>query len=172
MRAWHTATFQGYPWADGSVGMRNYWLVVPVVFCENRNIRLMQDAFERDLGYGKIDCYRQQVQQLADAYRAGRLDEPDAAAVVNAEQPVSRSALFPNADSHQVFDPRNGLWRHRGRCPAPVAMCWRASLPIPTWGRNRIKPCRLGKARPSLPRGRSYRMDDCFLLKALADRGA
>ncbi|WP_317040479.1 UxaA family hydrolase [Hymenobacter coccineus] len=98
--AWQNTTFQGYPRADGSVGTRNYWLVVPLVFCENRNIRMMQDAFERALGYGKTDRYRQQVQHLADAYRDGRLGEPtDAAAEpAAAEAPAGRSALFPNVD--------------------------------------------------------------------------
>ena len=80
------------------MGTRNYWLVVPLVSCENRNIRMMQDAFERALGYGKTDRYRQQVQQLADAYREGRLDEPVAADTPAAEWPAGRSALFPNVD--------------------------------------------------------------------------
>jgi altronate hydrolase len=96
--AWGSITFQGYPRTDGSVGTRNYWLVVPLVFCENRNIRMMQDAFERALGYGKTDRYRQQVQQLADAYRTGRLDEPDTDVAAAAEQTAGRSALFPNVD--------------------------------------------------------------------------
>src|SRR5437764_7861244 len=35
---WEGRTFRGYHRADGQVGTRNYWLVVPLVFCENRNI--------------------------------------------------------------------------------------------------------------------------------------
>ena len=31
-------TFMGYHRADGQVGTRNYWLVLPLVFCENRNV--------------------------------------------------------------------------------------------------------------------------------------
>ena len=96
--AWQAVTFQGYPRHDGSVGTRNYWLVVPLVFCENRNIRMMQDAFERALGYGKTDRYRQQVQQLADAYRSGHLDELAVSTATNAELPAGRSLLFPNVD--------------------------------------------------------------------------
>jgi len=30
--------FSRYVRSDGQVGTRNYWLVVPLVFCENRNI--------------------------------------------------------------------------------------------------------------------------------------
>ncbi len=35
---WKQQTFLGYRRSDGQVGTRNYWLVVPLVFCENRNI--------------------------------------------------------------------------------------------------------------------------------------
>src|SRR6185312_10737841 len=31
-------TFNGYHRADGSVGTANYWVVIPMVFCENRNL--------------------------------------------------------------------------------------------------------------------------------------
>lgn len=96
--AWQNTTFQGYPRTDGTVGTRNYWLVVPLVFCENRNIRMMQDAFERALGYGQTDRYHQQVQQLAEAYRAGCLVDLSDPLPVATEQPASRSALFPNVD--------------------------------------------------------------------------
>ncbi|HEV9036975.1 MAG TPA: SAF domain-containing protein, partial [Puia sp.] len=37
-------TFNGYHRADGSVGTANYWVVVPMVFCENRNLDVLQQA--------------------------------------------------------------------------------------------------------------------------------
>ena len=100
--AWQDVTFQGYLRPDGRAGTRNYWLVVPLVFCENRNVRLLQDAFERALGYGKTDRYRQQVERLAADYRAGRLAAPAPAAsppeAGSEPRRPSRSALFPNVD--------------------------------------------------------------------------
>jgi altronate hydrolase len=42
---WKDRTFLGYPRSDGQVGTRNYWLVVPLVFCENRNIGVLKQAF-------------------------------------------------------------------------------------------------------------------------------
>ncbi|HET9087103.1 MAG TPA: UxaA family hydrolase, partial [Acidobacteriaceae bacterium] len=36
---WQNRTFLGYHRSDGQVGTRNYWLVIPLVFCENRNVR-------------------------------------------------------------------------------------------------------------------------------------
>ena len=99
--AWESLTFNGYVRSDGSVGTRNYWLVVPLVFCENRNIQMMQDAFERELGYGQPETYRQQVRNLATTYRQTGTFAQEFASVsdeaTNAE--VSRtSALFPNVD--------------------------------------------------------------------------
>ena len=71
---WQDRTFMGYHRADGSVGTRNYWLVVPLVFCENRNVLILKDAFERELGYAQPETYRQQVHELLSLYRAGQMD--------------------------------------------------------------------------------------------------
>ena len=66
--------FMGYYRADGHVGTRNYWLVIPLVFCENRNVLTLKDAFERELGYARPDQYRDQVRELVQLYRHGQLD--------------------------------------------------------------------------------------------------
>lgn len=58
---WADRTFLGYHRHDGQVGTRNYWLVVPLVFCENRNVEALREAFEEELGYGRPNAYRQQV---------------------------------------------------------------------------------------------------------------
>ncbi|GAB4029371.1 UxaA family hydrolase [Spirosoma gilvum] len=71
---WQGRTFMGYHRADGSVGTRNYWLVVPLVFCENRNVLILKDAFERELGYAQPEIYREQVHELISLYKAGELD--------------------------------------------------------------------------------------------------
>ncbi|MBE7179473.1 MAG: UxaA family hydrolase, partial [Mucilaginibacter polytrichastri] len=69
--SWQNRTFMGYHRADGSVGTRNYWLVVPLVFCENRNVLILKDAFERELGYAQPEIYREQVHELLSLYQAG-----------------------------------------------------------------------------------------------------
>jgi len=61
---WARRRFLGYHRADGQVGTRNYWLVLPLVFCENRNIERMREALEEELGYGSANSYRRHVQQL------------------------------------------------------------------------------------------------------------
>lgn len=95
---WKTRTFMGYHRADGQVGTRNYWLVIPLVFCENRNIRALQEAFEKELGIAPPDTYRRHVADLVKLYREGKLEEikgytfPEPASVIEA------AALFPNVD--------------------------------------------------------------------------
>ncbi len=64
--------FMGYHRANGSVGTANYWLVIPLVFCENRNVLVMKRALEERLGYGKRSRnYEPEVEQLIRLYQAG-----------------------------------------------------------------------------------------------------
>ena len=48
---WANRTFDGVIRPDGRVGTANYWLIIPLVFCENRNALKLRDALERTLGY-------------------------------------------------------------------------------------------------------------------------
>src|SRR6185312_8044363 len=72
---WREKTFIGYHRADGQVGTRNYWLIVPLVFWENRNIDVLKQAFEEELGFSSPTIYRQQVAALARLYSAGKTEE-------------------------------------------------------------------------------------------------
>lgn len=46
---WKERTFMGYHREDGQVGTANTWLFFPLVFCENRNIEILKDIFEKEL---------------------------------------------------------------------------------------------------------------------------
>lgn len=48
---WQHRTFQGYVREDGRVGTANYWLILPLVFCQNRNVLKLQEALAKPLGY-------------------------------------------------------------------------------------------------------------------------
>jgi altronate hydrolase len=87
---WAGRMFDGYHRADGQVGTRNYWLVIPLVFCENRNVDALREAFEEELGYGRPKQYRQQVRELLKDYAQTH----DAAAIA----PAQRTRVFPNVD--------------------------------------------------------------------------
>jgi altronate hydrolase len=66
---WQNRHFMGFHRSDGQVGVRNFWLVIPLVFCENRNIQTLKDAFLKELGYAQPDTHRNQLHDLVDFYK-------------------------------------------------------------------------------------------------------
>lgn len=101
-------TFEGYHRTDGKVGVANYWLVIPLVFCENRNIEAVQEALESELGYGRKSSVWD-VQKLVKQYQSGadvqRIIETDIQ-VVEMEQPHKK--LFPNVDGVKFLTHNGG----------------------------------------------------------------
>jgi len=95
---WKARTFLGYHRADGQVGTRNYWLVIPLVFCENRNIRALQEAFEKELGISPPETYRRHVADLVKLYREGKTDQIKSYAFLENTSVTDRAKLFPNLD--------------------------------------------------------------------------
>jgi altronate hydrolase len=61
--------FKGYERSDGQVGTRNYWIVVPLVFCENRNVEFIKNAFNKKLGYTRVDKYEGFVEMLIGLHK-------------------------------------------------------------------------------------------------------
>lgn len=57
-------TFMGYHRSCGQVGTANYWVVLPLVFCENANVEKMKDAFLEELGFEQKNKYKKVVRQL------------------------------------------------------------------------------------------------------------
>lgn len=94
---WNDRKFFGYTRPDGQVGTRNYWIVVPLVFCENRNILNLKQAFEEELGFARPQVYRRQVADLAKAYREGKA-LPSSSTSVAEQQGSAHDRLFPNVD--------------------------------------------------------------------------
>jgi len=64
-------TFNGYQRKDGSVGTANYWLFIPTVFCENRNLDVIKEALHNELGYAVTDKYKHYTKMLVEAYKSG-----------------------------------------------------------------------------------------------------
>ena len=71
-------TFNGYKRPDGRVGTANYWLFIPTVFCENRNLDVIKEALWNELGYAVTDRYKQFTKQMFQAHLAGEdIDQVD-----------------------------------------------------------------------------------------------
>ena len=64
-------TFNGYHRKDGRVGTANYWLFIPTVFCENRNLDVIREALHNELGYAVTPKYKSYTHQLLEAYKKG-----------------------------------------------------------------------------------------------------
>jgi altronate hydrolase len=104
-------TFNGYHRADGQVGTQNYWLVIPLVFCENRNIELLKNAFLNGLGFQKLDPFTQKVQQLGQQLAQGTALEIDTAS--SASILVHKSAQFPNVDGIKFLTHESGCGENK-----------------------------------------------------------
>lgn len=90
-------TFNGFHRADGRVGSANYWLVVPMVFCENQNVEVIKNALLNELGYAKASQFQGYTQNLINAYKNG----VDVSALVYEETEQTeegRGKLFPQVD--------------------------------------------------------------------------
>jgi altronate hydrolase len=104
-------TFNGYHRADGQVGTQNYWLVIPLVFCENRNIELLKNAFLNGLGFQKMDPFTIKVQQLGAQLAKGKplaIDTESTASIL-----VHKSAQFPNVDGIKFLTHESGCGENK-----------------------------------------------------------
>lgn len=63
---WKDRTFLGYHREDGQVGTENIWLFFPLVFCENRNIEILKDIFEKELMKPKVNDYQLLLRSLVN----------------------------------------------------------------------------------------------------------
>jgi altronate hydrolase len=93
---WQQKTFNGYHRPNGEVGTANYWLVIPMVFCENRNVEVLQEALLKPLGYARQNAHELKVQKLIDQIKAGH--DVNEALFVESENTVNNERVFPNVD--------------------------------------------------------------------------
>jgi len=114
-------TFLGYHRADGKVGTENNWLVIPLVFCQNRNVEVLKDALIEKLGYGKKHHLSLDVDSLITSYKNGESSD----AILNKnifkeEQTSGKNPLFPNVDGIRFLTHDGGCG---GATSDSVALC-------------------------------------------------
>lgn len=97
-------TFNGYHRADGRVGTANYWLFIPTVFCENRNLDVIREAMHNELGYAVTDKYKQFTHQLLEAHSKGETLENISLAPTAAKQ----NRPFKNVDGIKFLNHQGG----------------------------------------------------------------
>lgn len=97
-------TFMGYHRADGRVGTANYWLFIPTVFCENRNLDVIKEALVNELGYGVTEKYKRYSRALVDAWKKGE----DLQSIQLQPATTRQERLFPNVDGVKFLNHDGG----------------------------------------------------------------
>ncbi|HEV2991387.1 MAG TPA: altronate dehydratase family protein [Candidatus Angelobacter sp.] len=105
---WRSHTFAGYHRSDGQVGTRNYWLVIPLVFCENRNVAVLKQAFEEELGYAAPQVYRNHVAKLVELYRQGKISDLGRLEIERPEITRQQRKIFSNVDGIKFLTHEGG----------------------------------------------------------------
>lgn len=109
VRKWKDRTFQGYHRADGSVGTVNYWLVIPLVFCENRNVDVLKTALLKSLGYHTGSDFMVDTGILISSYKNGATAEDLLAAdIIRSQEELKQSRTFPNVDGIKFLNHEGG----------------------------------------------------------------
>jgi altronate hydrolase len=106
VRRWRHRHFLGYPRPDGRAGTANYWLVIPLVFCENRNLAVLEKSLLPPLGYDRRRD-RIDVSPLIEAYRRGQ--DPATVNLSAQDRQQADSRVFPHVDGIKFL-------RHEGGC--------------------------------------------------------
>ncbi|MDF2158008.1 altronate dehydratase family protein [Algoriphagus sp. CAU 1675] len=103
---WKTRTFMGYKRQDGQVGTANYWLVLPLVFCENTNVLLLQEAFEKALGFSSPNPYEAQILELVASFQQSKRKE------------ITESVSDSQKKDKKIFENLDGIrfLTHQGGC--------------------------------------------------------
>lgn len=102
-------TFMGYHRSNGQVGTRNYWIVIPLVFCENRNIKTLEEVMLKKLGYVSDHDYVLNMDRLIDMYQSGASEEDlidqD---IIQSGPDVHHNRVFPNVDGIKFLTHEGG----------------------------------------------------------------
>jgi altronate hydrolase len=98
--------FNGYHRHDGRVGTANYWLFIPTVFCENRNLDVIREVLQDELGYSVTEKYKSFTRQLILAREQGRyLTDSDIPSFTGSH---TRTRIFENVDGIRFLSHQGG----------------------------------------------------------------
>lgn len=112
---WKNSTFNGYHRADGSVGTANHWLVIPMVFCENRNVNVLRSTLLSALGYETAKDYIIDTEVLVSQYKKGASEEEMMASpLIKTAEDIKQNRTFPNVDGIKFLTHDGGCGCDRG----------------------------------------------------------
>ncbi len=100
-------TFNGYHRSDGKVGTANYWLFIPLVFCENRNLDVIKESLHNELGYAVTAKYKHYTHELIHAYKNGA-NLGDVNFTNTSTEEVKKKRVFKNVDGIKFLNHQGG----------------------------------------------------------------
>jgi altronate hydrolase len=103
VKQWKERSFMGYHRSDGRVGTANYWLFIPTVFCENRNLDVIREAMHNELGYAVTDKYKDFTRALVEEYKEGKRDDGQVP-----REEKKRTRVFQNVDGIKFLNHQGG----------------------------------------------------------------
>lgn len=101
-------TFKGYYRSDGSVGTANYWIVIPMVFCENRNVNVMREAMLEQLGFHAHNKYAGFTHLLKESFQSGKSVAEIADIDIAIYERNKKSSVFTNVDGISFLTHQGG----------------------------------------------------------------
>jgi altronate hydrolase len=96
-------TFEGFHRSDGRVGTQNVWLIIPLVFCENRNVTVIHEALTKELGYAKTNNFQDLVRGLKNTEGSQLIDYESVTPLS-----ATNKRHFPNIDGIKVLTHQGG----------------------------------------------------------------
>lgn len=105
IRTFENRTFKGYHRKNGQVGTANYWLFIPTVFCENRNLDVIKEALHDILGYSTTDKYKIFAKSLLQEIKEGKsIDDFN----TSLSQSNLKDRYFKNVDGIKFLNHQGG----------------------------------------------------------------
>ncbi|MGB3150965.1 MAG: altronate dehydratase family protein [Maribacter sp.] len=106
---WKDITFKGYHRANGSVGTANNWLVIPLVFCENRNVDVLKSSLLEALGYRTTNDFIVDTEVLVNQYKNGAsAEELLTSDIIRTREEIKQNRTFPNVDGIKFLNHDGG----------------------------------------------------------------
>jgi altronate hydrolase len=106
---WKHRTFEGYARSDGRVGTANHWLVIPLTFCENRNVEVLKTALTDSLGYTAGKDYLVDMNPLLEGYRSGHgVEQILQTNILCDRKEITQNRIFKNIDGIRFLNHEGG----------------------------------------------------------------
>lgn len=116
------ATFNGFIRDDGRAGIANYWIIFPLVFCENRNVELLKKYLPEKLGFYRPDRFSEKIDYLIQSHVNRKQPTTSEFHQIGKSSSRSPAKLFPHVDDIRFLVHEGGCGGMRADSEALCAL--------------------------------------------------